>query len=290
MPIRSDAVGRATEPVFLDVTTRLTQAYASAIGDANPRYLDDAAPDGAIAPPAFCVSVEWPAFLELGRLDTGATRAERLRGVHAFQDSSFRRPIRAGDRLRTTAEITSVRSTRAGALSVVRLETVAEPDGAPVVTSYYGSVYRGVAVEGADVQIEAVPPFPPPEGAPALVEKCEIQVAREAAHVYTECARIWNPIHTERRVALAAGLPDIILHGTATWALAAREIVNRFAGGDPLLLLRLAGQFRAPVIPGSAIVFEGGRAGALVEFEVRNAAGEPAIAGGRALLAGGPAA
>ena len=27
--------------------------------------------------------------------------------------------------------------------------------------------------------------------------------------MYTECARIWNPIHTDRAVALAAGLPDI---------------------------------------------------------------------------------
>ena len=55
------------------------------------------------------------------------------------------------------------------------------------------------------------------------------------AHVYTECARIWNPIHTDRAVARAAGLPDIILHGTATLALAvsrslAREPAARRAG------------------------------------------------------------
>ncbi len=289
MPIQSDAVGRVTEPVLLEVTSRLTQAYAAGIGDTNPRYLDDAAPEGAIAPPAFCVSVEWPAFLELGRVDLGASRDERLRGVHAFQDSTFRRPIRPGDCLRTVAEILEVRATRAGALSVVRLETHAESDGAPVVTSFYGSLYRGVAVDGADASIGPVPPFPPPDGTPAHVEKCEIRVPREAAHVYTECARIWNPIHTERRVALEAGLPDIILHGTATWALAAREIVNRFASGDPRLLRRLAGQFRAPVIPGTAIVFEGGRAGAQVAFEVRNAAGDLAISAGRALLADGSA-
>jgi acyl dehydratase len=289
VPIRSDVVGRRTEPVLLEVTPRLTQAYAAGLADASPRYMDDAAPGGAIAPPAFCVAVEWPAFLALAALDVGATRAERLRGVHAFQDSTFWRPIRPGDRLRTTAEILEVRATRAGALSVVRLETQAEPDGAPVVTSFYGSLYRGVAVEGADVSIGPVPPFPPTTGAPTQVEKCEIAVPREAAHVYTECARIWNPIHTERRVALEAGLPDIILHGTATWALAAREIVSRFLGGEPTRLRRLAGQFRAPVIPGTAIVFEGGRAGAQIEFEVRNAEGALAIAEGRALLAeGGP--
>ena len=43
MPVKSDAVGRATEPVLLEVTTRLTEAYAAGLGDTNQRYLDDAA-------------------------------------------------------------------------------------------------------------------------------------------------------------------------------------------------------------------------------------------------------
>ena len=45
-------------------------------------------------------------------------------------------------------------------------------------------------------------------------------VSATAAHVYTEGARIWNPIHTDAAVAARAGLPGIILHGTATLALA----------------------------------------------------------------------
>jgi acyl dehydratase len=215
----------------------------------------------------------------------GATREDRLRGVHALQDSTFRRPIRSGDVLVTTAKIVEVRATRAGAFVLVRLDTLEERSVECVVTSYYGSIYRDVAVNGPDVCIEALPAFS--EVAPLRsTEKVEILVRREAAHVYTECARIWNPIHTERRVALEAGLPDIILHGTATWALAAREIVDRFAAGNPRRLRRLAGQFRAQVIPGSTIVFEAGRAGERVDFVVRNEKGEPAIASGRALIDG----
>ena len=53
--------------------------------------------------------------------------------------------------------------------------------------------------------------------------------------------------------ATAAGLPDIILHGTATWALAGRELVARCADRDPTRLRRLRGCFRAMVIPGTAI-------------------------------------
>jgi len=33
----------------------------------------------------------------------------------------------------------------------------------------------------------------------------------------------------ERQVVLQAGLPDIILYGTATWALAAGHLIQRFA-------------------------------------------------------------
>jgi acyl dehydratase len=286
MAIRSAAVGTTSEPTRLEVTTRLTQAYAAGLGDCNRLYLDDSA-EPVIAPPAFCVSFEWPVFLALTSSEPlGADRAIRLRGVHALQDSTFRRPVRPGDVLITRAKIVEVRTTRAGAWVLVRLDTAVESGDEPVVTSYYGSIYRGIAVDGPDARGDAPPPFQ--EGAPArFTEKVDIPVRREAAHVYTECARIWNPIHTERRVALEAGLPDILLHGTATWALAAREIVDRFAGGDPLRLRRLAGQFRAQVIPGSTIVFEAGRAGERVDFVVRNEKGEPAIADGRALVDGG---
>ena len=69
-----------------------------------------------------------------------------------------------------------------------------------------------------------------------------------AAHVYTECARIFNPIHTDRAVALAAGLPDIILHGTATLALAVSELIKGFADGNPARVKRLGGRFSAMVL------------------------------------------
>jgi acyl dehydratase len=104
-------------------------------------------------------------------------------------------------------------------------------------------------------------------------------------HVYTECASIWNPIHTERAVALAAGLPDIILHGTATWALAGREILRVYGGDDPRRLRRLCGRFRAMVLPGTEITVEhaAARDGA-VHFVVHNHRGEPAIDQGYAVV------
>jgi acyl dehydratase len=287
MPLSTDALGRVGEPQIREIDLRSTLAYAAAIGDANPHYLDDASPEGVVAPPAFCVSLEWPPVQAIGRLaGLGLTREEALRGVHAFQDSTFHRPIRPGDRLRTVATLVELRAIRPGALLVSRLDTADEVTGEPVVTSYYGSIYRGVGVEGEGGRIDAAPALPdePPSGP---TEKAGIAIAREAPHVYTECARIWNPIHTERGVALAAGLPDIILHGTATWALAGREIIDRFAAGDPLRLERLVGRFAAMVIPGFTIEFEAARTRSGAVFSVRNERGEEALSGGWAVLRGG---
>jgi acyl dehydratase len=105
-------------------------------------------------------------------------------------------------------------------------------------------------------------------------------------HVYSECADIWNPIHTERAEALAAGLPDIILHGTATWALAGLTILRRRAGGDVGRLKRISGRFTGMVIPGEEITVRlAPAADGVVKFAVLNAAGAPAISQGVAYIA-----
>ena len=57
-----------------------------------------------------------------------------------------------------------------------------------------------------------------------------VDVPANLALVYTECARIWNPIHTDLAVARGAGLAAPILHGTATLALAVSRAVARELG------------------------------------------------------------
>lgn len=309
------------------ISPRQLLAFAAGVGEVAAVHFDDADdPDrandaaagaaslgdssgGWVGVPAFCVSLEWPVVrASTSENPLGASAAEVLRGVHASQDSTFHRPISAGDRLRVTGQIASIRATRAGALVSNKLVTADAATGEPVVTSWYVSIFRGVAVEGESEPIELPPPPPTFEasglamtgsttsGPDAPPTRVSIPIARQAPHIYTECADIWNPIHTERKVALAAGLPDIILHGTATWALAAREIVRHRCGGDPLRLRRLHGRFAAMVVPGSSIEVEiGGEPGAelgfaagsqcAIPFAVRNAAGELVVAQGFAELA-----
>ena len=286
MPIQSSAVGTKQGPILSEVTSRRLLAYAAGLGEIGEVYLDDARAGGIVALPPFCVSLEWPIARVRGDdSPLGLSRDERMRGVHAAQDSTFHRTIRPGDHLSTEGVLVEVRPTRAGALTRMRIDTVDATTGEPVVTSWFTSIYRGVDVEGPLQVLEAPPPVPDGELDPSRCETVEIPIAREAPHVYTECADIWNPIHTERTVALAAGLPDIILHGTATWALAGCEIIRRRAGGDPKRLRRLHGRFTGMVIPGTSITVRiGAEQDGTLLFGVSNSEGQPAISQGVAEL------
>ena len=169
-----------------------------------------------------------------------------------------------------------------------RLDTV-DSAGEPVATTVQGGMYLGVPVIGEDVVEYPSPPVPPvPGGEPRSAT--EIAIGGGDAHSYTECARIWNPIHTDRAVARSAGLDDIILHGTATLAHGVSEVVRREADGDPTRVRRIVGQFRAMVLmPSTITVRILGRVRVddrtdAVAFDVRNEQGGAAVDNGVIVL------
>ena len=110
-------------------------------------------------------------------------------------------------------------------------------------------------------------------------------VDRMAPFVYDGCTDIHFPIHTSVKFARALGLPDIIYQGTATLALAVREMINREAGGDPRQVQSIACRFTGMVIPGSEIRIQlagrkAGREGDHLFFQVLNQNGKKAISEG----------
>ncbi|HEY1709557.1 MAG TPA: MaoC/PaaZ C-terminal domain-containing protein [Rhizomicrobium sp.] len=280
MPLRSAIVGEDLPSLSIAVTPRMALAYAAVLGDET--LLDDTAPDFA-ASPFFCVSLEWQLVIAARNAMLGVSPAEALRAVHAGQSTRFLKPLRPGQTVRVSGRIAEVRRTRAGALSVTEL-TVTGEDGEVVSSTLSTGIFRGVEVDGDDRRVEGA--VPPASGAPVMsdMQQTVITLDRGFPHRYTECANIWNPIHTERAVALQAGLPDIIVHGTALWALAGKTLVARFAPGAPGRLKSLSGRFAAMVLPGTNITVQYG-AGAgqgEVNFVVLNEKGEKAVSDGHA--------
>jgi acyl dehydratase len=275
--IPSRIAGAEAPAVEQIVDPRWVMAYSAGIGETDPRCYDTTRQDLPVHP-VFPVCYEWQPLQPVRNLPELKPVYSRL--VHAQHAVTFHRPLRAGETVRTTARLVAALARAPGAFIVFRCEA-RDARGERVVTSDYGYLYRGVALEGPDRQLaELANPAPSSEKLSSLGE---IEVAATAAHVYTECARIFNPIHTDVAYARAAGLPGIILHGTATLALA----VSRALRSHDIEWRRvraLSCRFSGMVLMPSVLTVYAGRAGEAIAFETANDKGEPVITRGRLLL------
>jgi acyl dehydratase len=286
MRLPASVVGTTVGPREQAIDARWLMAYAAALGESAPEYFDTTRANGILAHPLFPVCYEWPLALDLRA--KALTDDVAVRGVHATHRLILHRPPRAGDRLRTTASVAALEPRTPGAYLVLRMETV-DATGRPVSTTEYGSLYRGVECDAphpdplskGERGIETLSPLGRGQGE-GWSWTADVPIASTLAHVYTECARIWNPIHTDRAVALGAGLPDIILHGTATLALAISQVLRRQSRGPAVPVRTVAARFGAMVRLPSRLVVRGqapcpSPAGAVVRFQALAEDGRPAV-------------
>jgi acyl dehydratase len=265
--LSSAIVGEQAGPLEHRVDKRWVMAYSAALGEVN----HEAAPH-----PLFPVCYEWPVSRAIRELPALKPIAGLL--VHAQHQLVVHRPLKADETVHCTVRIVSAQPRGPGAFVVYRFETRDET-GAPLTTSNFGALYRGVELDrAAGEPVEDPAPTPVSLGAIA-----EIPVSATAAHVYTECARIWNPIHTDVAYARAAGLPDIILHGTATLAYSISSLMKQWRL-DPAAVRRVACRFSGMVLMPSTVSVHAARTGSAVYFETFNGKGEAVIARGSLLL------
>jgi acyl dehydratase len=277
MPFNAGLAGATWGPIHWEMTPRRALAYRAALEPQDAAGLDDAAAEGLFALPMQVVSPEWVLVLMAREHpDQTLTAGEGRQAVHAGQDSVFLRPIRAGDQLEVTATLLGARSSRAGVVTATRFETRNARTGDLMVETLSTTVYREVALTGVDSADVPAPAYAAPDAGAAEVV---IPTSRALPHIYSECAEIWNPIHTERQVALAAGLPDIIIHGTALWALAGIEAARLYAGGDTRRLTRLAARFTGQALPGRPMTLAHEPVGGDVRLALRSDDGRVLLTG-----------
>ena len=270
-------LGAESGPVTHTVDARWLMAYAAGLGDTDARLYDTLAAAGPVAHPMFPVCYEWPAVVALRERVIPDELAPL--SVHATHDLLITRLPRAGETVTTTARMVAVEQRRSGTLVSARLSSV-DADGRPLTTTDYGSVYRGVEPSEVGRVADPLPSCPEVEATDSAWSE-RVEVPAGAAHVYTECARIWNPIHTDAAVARAAGLPAIILHGTATLALAVSRVATRELDGDVAAIRRIRCRFTGFVRLPSAFVVRGrGRAGSPIAFDAIGADGTSVLGAG----------
>lgn len=282
--IPSSIVGREAGPQRTMIDARWLMAYAAAAGAHQPACFDTSAAGGPMAHPLFPVCYEWPLLVEI-RVRAIADAAAPF-GVHASHRLVLHRLPRAGDELTSTARVVIVAARRAGTLVVVRLVT-RDRSGDLVSETDYGSLYRGVSLTNAGGDDATARPSPSPTlggtarsvAPPRWTDR--VEVPYHLAHVYTECARIWNPIHTDVAVAQAAGLAVPILHGTATLALAVSRLVARDLDGDGRVVRGIEARFTGMVLlPSSFTVHAGPREAHGIAFEAVDAHGAHVLSEG----------
>ena len=144
--------------------------------------------------------------------------------------------------------------------------TIADPASGTLVAAIRQTTFcRGNGGFGG-LRREAPAGHPIPGRAPDLT--CDLPTRPEMALIY-RLNGDRNPLHAEPDFAKAAGFPRPILHGLATFGIAAHAILKTLCGYDPARFKSIAGRFSAPVFPGETIRTEMWRDGGIVSFRSR---------------------
>jgi len=286
MELSQRFVGTPLRSRSTTVNWRDTMNYAAAVGDGNPFYFDDTRGAGIMAPPMFCAALTWPISGRLGEyIESPEFPAEVIpTQVHYTEHIRMHRPLLPGDQLTISGRIAAIRPHRAGTHVIVRFDAADEKHN-PVFTEHLGGLMRGVKCIGDAAAPADVPEIP---RHPQNLENMQWQWSRELfidpllPYIYDGCTGIFFPIHTSMSFARSVGLPGIILQGTATLALAVRELTNTFAGGDPSRISSIACRFTHMVTPGTHITVKAAESpdNGTIQFVVTNKDGHRAISDG----------
>lgn len=257
MPLLTAMVGLSGAPCSETLDDRWVMNYAASVGDRNPTYFDNRGERRLPAHPNYLSHQEWEAISALHEVMDGLTVEERQQGVHTYNDTRLHRPLFSGDTVTCTARVVGVDAHRAGARLTLQIDSTGD-DGELVATSLTSTIFRGVPLDGPSQGV--APPqraaHDPGEWPEASDRTEHILIDSLAAHVFSECARDYSPIHTDIAVAENAGLPGLILHGTGTFGIALSSLTNHEANGDPTKVRRFGGRLGAMVLCPSSVRLE----------------------------------
>jgi len=254
MEISSKYVGHELKDYETVVTLRNIMNYAAAVSDNNPCYFDDERPEGIIAPPMFSVAITWPIIERIWDyipIDDFPKEVLATQ-VHYTEHLRFFLPAKPGEKLKVKGRIAAILPHKAGTYIVIRFD-VSNIEGEPRYTEHIGALLRGVLCVDDGQGRDNLPQILACSAQERPIWESTIDVDPLASYVYDGCTNIVFPIHTSIRFAHQVGLPTIILQGTATLAYAARELIDREAGRDPLALRVISCRFTDVVRPGDSI-------------------------------------
>lgn len=256
-----EAVMAWSRTVIHDYSLRESALYALAIGavsDPLDRYqlrlVDEA---DQVVVPSIAAVIASPGFWAR---DERSMEIDAARLVHGEQRIALERALPPHGRVVGVSRVCRIvdKGEGKGALITVR-KTLQSEQG-----ERYGQAWQlffcrgdgGFSASGAADLILDDEPLPPLAAAPTREadQRVRYSVRKEAALLYRLCGDA-NRLHIDLEVARRAGFPRPILHGLATYGLAAVAVIRAFASGDAQKLHGLDARFSAPLYPGEEVEF-----------------------------------
>lgn len=290
LKIGSDLVGIPWKIVEKEIDWRSTTNYAASLDDMNPFYVDDERQGGIMAPPMFAVTLGWPLAKEIhNQLDVPYSKEVFDRQVHYTEYMEFVNPIKPGSKILIKPTIAAIVPHKSGTHIVYKFE-VTDLQGLIYHREYMGCLLRGVECTDGGKGGDELPSTPRMDSdEKSHLWESEVHIRKSFPYIYDGCTGIFFEIHTSPKFAHAVGLPDILVQGTSTIAIAFREIINREADGDPTVVIATSGRLTAMVYPGSKIrvqVLDKSVNGdhTSIYYQVLNQKGEKALSAGYVAL------
>ncbi|MFX0090274.1 MAG: MaoC/PaaZ C-terminal domain-containing protein [Candidatus Hodarchaeota archaeon] len=266
-------IGRIYKGTTEIVDPEKTMAYAKATNETNPRYyeLDE---NKLSIPVLFPVTM---AVVPLKEMVTDSTlNLDISRMVHGEQEIRYFRPLRPWDKIKSKLELESIDFKESGDILWAKFSGSAE-DGL-VFEMRAGMFFRK--------QRNGSKPIKPRVKEETIEKEIiitkQMKVTSDQSVRYATASGDDNPIHLDKDIALAVGLPDIILHGLCTLAFAIQAIVDGLAGGDPTKVKSVKTRFSKPVFMNNTLTTEGWlleekETSKIIDFETKNESGETVL-------------
>ena len=216
---------------------------------------------GLQAFPTMAVVLGWP-----GRLTDPAFGVDERLVVAGDLKVVLHRPLAAQARLVSRPRIKEVIDKGAGNAAIIlnTRDLVAE-DGTPVATVDSSTFARKHGGFGGKVTETPAPPAVP-ETPPVKI--CDLPTPPNLALLY-RLNGDENPLHADPERAKVAGFDRPILHGAASFGVAAHAILRTVADYRPERLAAIEARFSKPVFPGETIRTEMWPEGDRVAFQCR---------------------
>jgi len=181
------------------------------------------------------------------------TGIDMLRVLHGEQHLELHRPLPPAGELRAVNRVTEVLDKGAGKGALITIERrlfdAAGGGDAPYSTQQAVIFARGNGGFGGPSG-PSRPPQPLPDREPDTT--VDIATLPQSALLY-RLNGDYNPLHADPEIAARAGFPAPILHGLASFGIAARAVLEATGWPAAGRLAAIGLRFSAPVFPGETI-------------------------------------